>query len=57
MKVNQYDIVKLVDGRTGVAVEVFDNEVLVDIGHGPSDWSTISVSPEDIESIMNETTN
>ena len=53
MKVNQYDIVKLVDGRTGVAVEVFDNEVLVDIGHSPSDWKTISVSPEDIESIMN----
>lgn len=45
MKIEQYDTVRLKDGRIGTAVEVFgDDEILVDGGCSPQDWDIISVT-------------
>jgi hypothetical protein len=53
LKIQQYDTVKLKDGQIGVAVEVFgEDEILVDVGSSPKDWDTISVTLEDIESVV-----
>lgn len=50
MKIEQYDIVKLKDGREAVVVEKFDDKnFLVDIGKSPEDWDTIPVTLDDIE--------
>lgn len=55
MTIKQYDTVRLKDGRIGAVVEVFDNqELLIDIGSSPEDWETISVAPDEIESVMQE---
>lgn len=55
MKIEQYDTVRLKDGRIGTAVEVFgDDEILVDVGSSPKDWETISVSLDEIESVIKD---
>ncbi|MEA5060669.1 MAG: hypothetical protein VB049_11670 [Candidatus Pelethousia sp.] len=53
MEIKQYDTVRLKDGRTGCAVEVFDQaEFIVDIGSSSADWDTITVKREDIVSVV-----
>lgn len=54
MKIKQYDTVRLKDGRIGCAVEVFDGEILVDVGESPEDWETVSITPGDIEAVVAE---
>ena len=54
MKVQQYDTVKLKDGREGAVVEILGDyeEFLVDVGDSPADWETISVSKEEIAQVI-----
>lgn len=54
MKIQQYDTVKLKDGRKGAVVEILgeDEEFLVDVGDSPVDWETISVSKEEIAQVI-----
>lgn len=53
MTIRQYDTVRLKDGRIGAAVEVLgDDEILVDVGSSPKDWDTISVTIDEIESVV-----
>ena len=54
MKMQQYDTVKLKDGRKGVIVEIFGDgeELLVDIGSSPADWKTISVSENEVADVI-----
>lgn len=49
MQINQYDRVRLKDGRTATVVEVFgDNECfIVDVDLG-GDWETVDVWKKDI---------
>lgn len=55
MKIKQYDTVKLKDGRTGAVVELFDGKsLLVDVGSSPEDWETISVTVDEIESVLSD---
>lgn len=57
MTIRQYDTVKLKDGRIGAAVEVLgDDEILVDVGSSPKDWDTISVTIDEIESVVQHKT-
>ena len=50
VKIGQYDIVSLKDGREAVIVEKFDDATfLADVGNGPEDWETISVTIDEIE--------
>lgn len=53
MIIQQYDTILLKDGREGVVVEAFDNEVfIVDVGSSPKDWETIDVKYDEIERII-----
>ncbi|MDO5389425.1 MAG: hypothetical protein Q4F63_09340 [Clostridia bacterium] len=53
MKINQYDIVLLKDGRRAAIVEVFDNKVFIaDVGSSPKDWDTISITIDDIKEVV-----
>lgn len=54
MKIQQYDTVKLKDGREGAVVEILgdDEAFLVDVGDSPGDWETISVSREEIAQVI-----
>ena len=54
MKIQQYDAVKLKDGREGAVVEILgdDKEFMVDVGDSPADVETISVSKEEIAQII-----
>ena len=53
MQINQYDRVRLKDGRTATVVEVFgDNEYfIVDVDLG-DDWETVDVWKKDILEII-----
>lgn len=54
MKIEQYDSVRLKDGREGCVVEKFgESDFLVDIGSSPKDWDTIYVSLGEIEAVIN----
>lgn len=54
LKIQQYDVILLKDGRKGTAVEVFgDNEAFaVDIGSSPKDWDNIFVKYDEIEKVV-----
>lgn len=52
MDIKQYDSVLLKDGHEGCVVEVFDDEILVDVGSSPKDWDTISVKIADVEKVL-----
>ncbi len=52
MDIKQYDSVLLKDGREGCIVEVFDDDILVDVGSSPKDWETISVNKTDVEKVL-----
>ncbi|MCM1237571.1 MAG: hypothetical protein NC489_46500 [Ruminococcus flavefaciens] len=54
MKIEEFDKVRLKDGRTASVVEIFgDGQVyLVDVDLPGPDWETISIKKEDIESVM-----
>lgn len=54
MDIKQYDSVLLKDGREGCVVEVFDDEILVDVGSSPKDWNTISVKKMDVEKVLQD---
>ncbi|WP_455616060.1 hypothetical protein [Eisenbergiella sp.] len=55
MKISQYDLVVLKDGRRAAIVEVLDGtHFLADVGSSPKDWDTIGVTMDDIESIIKE---
>lgn len=55
MKVDQYDTVLLKNGSEGCVVEVLDgNNFMVDVGDSPSDWKTIIVTADEIESVISE---
>ena len=50
---NQYDVVRLKDGREAAIVEVFEDRAFyADVGSGPKDWDTIFVTIDDIESVI-----
>lgn len=49
MKIEQYDVVDLKDGREATIVEVFDeSHFLADVGSSPKDWDTIDVTLDEI---------
>lgn len=49
-KYQQFDEIKLKDGRLGAITDVFEpGTYLVDVGTSPKDWDNITVTEEDIE--------
>lgn len=56
MKINQYDVVMLKDGREGCVVEIYgDGEIFdVDIGSSPNDWDNITVNRDEIERVITQ---
>lgn len=53
MKIEQYDTVKLIDGREGCVVEkLSETDFLVDVGSSPTDWDTVDVKLEQIEKVL-----
>lgn len=55
-KIQQYDRVRLADGRVGCVVEIYgDQEAFdVDVGSSPKDWDTVSCEREDITKILSQ---
>lgn len=55
MKIEEYDKIKLKDGRTASIVEILEDGVayLVDVDLPGPDWDTIEIRQGDIESILN----
>ena len=52
MKIEKYDWVKLKTGKLATIVEVLsDTDFLADIGSGPEDWETVSISISDIKKV------
>lgn len=49
MKYEEYDVIKLKDGRVGTIVGIMKNTYVVDVGEDESDWETIDVWPDEIE--------
>ena len=58
MKIQQYDEIRLKDGRIGCAVEVLGDgkDLIVDIGSSPADWETIGASSDDVVEIIPQDT-
>lgn len=54
MKIEEYDKVKLKDGRTASIVEILEEGVayLVDVDLPGPDWDTVEIRQKDIESII-----
>lgn len=54
MKIEQYDKVRLKDGRTAYIVEIFEQGVayLADVDLPGPEWDTIDIRHEDIESVI-----
>lgn len=51
MKYEQYQRIKLKDGRDGIIVEVLSPaDFIVDVGSSPEDWDTIMVKADEIDS-------
>lgn len=50
MLYHQFDEVKLKDGRQGTIVDTMGPDYVVDIGENESEFDTIIVKPEEIES-------
>lgn len=49
MGYEQYQNIKLKDGRDGIIVEVLSpTDFIVDVGSSPKDWETIFVKAEEI---------
>lgn len=49
MSYEQYQNIKLKDGRDGIIVEVLSpTDFIVDVGSSPKDWETIFVKAEEI---------
>lgn len=49
MDYEQYQKIKLKDGRDGFIVEILSpTDFIVDVGSSPKDWETIFVSAEEI---------
>lgn len=49
MVYEQYQNIKLKDGRDGIIVEVLSpTDFIVDVGSSPKDWETIFVNAEEI---------
>lgn len=49
MEYEQYQNIKLKDGRNGIIVEVLSpTDFIVDVGSSPKDWETIFVKTEEI---------
>jgi hypothetical protein len=54
MSIREYDTVLLKDGREACVVEVLSpTSFIVDVGDGPEDWNTVSVTSEDVERVLN----
>lgn len=53
-RIDQYDTVKLKDGREGAVVEVLGDQDIfeVDVGSSPEDWDTITVKRDEIEDVI-----
>ena len=53
---NQYDVVKLRDGKRAVIVEVLEQGVayIADVGDCPETWETVDIRHEDIVSVFEE---
>lgn len=57
MKLAEYDLVLLKDGREGTVVGGYpDGPYLVDVGDSPSTWDCIFVTHEEIEEILKRAT-
>lgn len=57
MTINQYDEIRLSDGRDGCVVEILrapDGEVayLVDVGDDPDTWDNILVTADQIQRVL-----
>lgn len=54
MKMEQYDRIRLKDGRTASVVEIFEEGVayLVDVDLPGPEWETIDVKYEDIKEVI-----
>lgn len=53
MSINLFDEVLLKDGRTAAIVEKFsDRDFMADVGDGPKDWETITITIDDISSVI-----
>lgn len=49
MSYEQYQNIKLKDGRDGIIVEILSpTDFIVDVGSSPKDWETIFVKAEEI---------
>ena len=53
MKIEQYDGVRLKDGREGTVVEILGDQeqFFVDVGSSPEDWETVYVSLDEIADV------
>ena len=53
MIIREFDTVLLKDGREAAIVEAFENKVFIaDVGSSPKDLETISINIDDIERIL-----
>ena len=52
MEIHEFDVVLLKEGREAAIVEVLDStHFLADVGDGPDDWDTISITIDDVNEI------
>ncbi len=53
MKVNEYDIVLLKDGRSGIIIEKFDeSHFMIDASKHADEWGIIDITLDDIEKVI-----
>ncbi len=52
MELHEFDEIKLKDGQTGTVVDFLGTDYVVDIGTDESNWDTIVVSEDEIDSLV-----
>lgn len=57
MKVDWYDDVELIDGRTGCVIEIYENEEVgdgyeIELSHKPDDSETVTVTMDKIKKVI-----
>lgn len=54
MKINQYDKVRLKDGRTCTIVDILEEDVayIVDVDISEEEWETIEILQSDIDEVI-----
>ena len=52
MEIGLFDVIKLKNGQEASVVDRCGSDLIVDIGDNPSNYDTITISPDEVECVI-----